>query len=252
MAVALVFAPTALAEPVTVQVGDPSVDGRIITGYHNAWRLMGRAADGGVIQMGVWTDDTRIDTIDGREVIVRRQAWVHERGAEGYFNVLDHRTLAPVLSQYTNAGGLYRRMEYSADGRGVRYQLAPVQTPDGAMHMTQPAAQGEVATPSPLFDFNTGTFGLLLVGFPLAEGYSARFPVFRSYDPKSEPAWIDFAVEGRETVTLLDGRHFDTWRVVAHSPDTDETMTFNLIKQAPYVIELRQAWNGRDWTFEMM
>ena len=54
--------------------------------------------------------------------------------------------------------------------------------------------QGEVKTAAPYFDFNSGMFGLLIAGFPLEQGYSARFPVFRSFEPAAEPAWIDFQV----------------------------------------------------------
>ena len=58
--------------------------------------------------------------------------------------------------------------------------------------------QGEVKTAAPFFDFNSGMFGLLIAGFPLEKGYSARFPVFKSFEPAAEPAWIDFQVTGRE------------------------------------------------------
>lgn len=255
-AVLVLMAPLAHAEAqVTVTPGDAAVDGSIIENYHNSWRLVGRGGDGSVIEMGVWSDDARIDTIDGRQVILRRQQWTHDRGSEGYFNILDRRTLAPVLSQYTNAAGIYRRLEYSADGRSVRYQESPQPPGEGAsggqFRLSAPMQQGVIATPAPAFDFNTGTFGLLIAGFPLREGYSARFPVFRSYAPTAEPAWVDFEVTGRETIPAGPSRTLDTWRVVVHSPDTGETMTFNLVKQAPYVIRLQQEWNGRDWTFEM-
>jgi hypothetical protein len=251
----LAAAQIAHAEQTTIAPGDSAVDGSIIQAYHNSWRLMGRGHDGSVIQMGVWSDDARVDTIDGREVILRRQIWIHDQGSEGYFNVLDHHTLAPVLSQYTNAAGIYRRLEYSADGRSVRYQESPQPPGEGVrgpFRLSAPMQQGVIATAAPAFDFNTGTFGLMIAGFPLREGYSARFPVFRSYEPSPEPAWVDFEVTGRETISLSGGRTFNTWRVVVHSPDTEETMIFNLVKEAPYVIRLQQEWNGRDWTFEMM
>ena len=71
---------------------------------------------------------------------------------------------------------------------------------------------------------NVARIGLLLAGFPLKEGYAARFPVFRSYAPNAEPAWVNFEVTGRETIPAGPGRTLDTWLVVAHSPDTDEVM----------------------------
>jgi hypothetical protein len=245
------------AAPVTIHPGDPAVDGSFITGYLNRWKLVGRGSDGSVVEMGTWTDSARIDTIDGRDVILRRQTWVHDRGAEGYYNVLDHKTLAPIMSQYTNAGGFYRRIEFSPDGRSVHYQHNPLPPGEGVSAATQyrmsaPMSQGEIKLQEPAFDFNTGTFGLLIAGFSLKKGYSARFPVFRSYDPKAEPAWVSFEVKGKERVPAGPGKTVDAWLVVVNSPDTQEVMTFDLVKEAPYIIRLRQAWQGRDWTFEMV
>jgi len=251
------LATAGVADPVTVRPGDPSIHGEIIRPYQCKWKLVGRGPDGSTVEMGTWADAARIDTIDGREVLLRRQIWVHDRGAEGYVNVVDHKTLVPILSQYTNAGGVYRRMEFSRDGLTAHYQSSPIPmqqpTPGSKpFRLSSPMLSGDIKLESPLFDFNTGMFGLLLAGFPLKAGYSARFPVFRSYDPKPEPAWVDFEVQGREKVAAGPGKTLDTWLVVAHSPDTDEVMTFNLSSDPPYVIRLRQAWQGRDWTFEMM
>lgn len=243
-------------EPVTIRPGDPLVNGSVIQPFQNKWKLVGRGSDGSTVEMGTWTDVARVAQVDGREVIVRRQIWIHDRGAEGYVNVVDHKTLAPILSQYTNAGGLYRRIEFSENGRRARYQCSPPLDPEAKPGSRPPIAapmlSGEVKLNRPLFDFNTGMFGLLILGFPLKEGYAARFPVFRSYDPKAEPAWVDFEVKGRETVPAKPGTTLDTWLVVAHSPDTNEVMTFNLVQAPPYIIRLRQEWQGRDWTFEMM
>jgi hypothetical protein len=249
-------ATAAAAVPVEVHPGDAAVDGRVIRPFRNKWRLVGRGTDGSVVEMGTWTDIASVETIDGRELIVRRQIWTHEKGAEGYLNLVDHRTLAPVLSQYVNAGGLYRRLEYSADGKAVHYQVTPM--PGGEapgappVRLWSPMKQGEIATAAPAFDFNTGMFGLLIAGFPLKEGYAARFPVFRSWDPAAEPAWIDFEVKGRENVQAGPGRTLDTWLVIVNSPETQEVMRFNLVTEPPYIIRLRQEWQGRDWTFEMM
>jgi hypothetical protein len=95
-------------------------------------------------------------------------------------------------------------------------------------------------------------FGLLIAGFPLKTGYAARFPVLNVIEPEKTPAWIDFRVEGEEKVSAGPGKTVDAWLVVANSPATNEVMRFDLIKEKPYIIRLRQEWQGRDWTFEMM
>jgi hypothetical protein len=112
--------------------------------------------------------------------------------------------------------------------------------------------QGEVVADQPIFDFNAGMFGLLIAGFPLAEGYSARFPVFNIVEPAKAPAWVDFHVDGKEKVDAGPGKQVEAWRVVVNSPATDEVMRFDLIKEPPYIIRLQQEWQGRDWTFVMM
>jgi len=245
----------AAAEGATIHPGDPVVDGTVIKPYEVKWRVMGKAPDGSVIQMGTWSDSVKLAVMDGREVLIRRQLWLHDKGAEGYVNVVDHKTLEPILSQHVNSGGTFRRYEFSADGKRVAYEQFPPPPPaDGSE--PKPAIglkmmQGVISLSEPFYDFNAGMFGLLLAGFPLQQGYTARFPVFRSYDPKAEPAWIDYEVKGKEKVSVR-GELKDAWLVVAHSPDTQEVMTFDMVKEPPYILELRQPWNGRDWTFEMM
>ncbi len=245
---------TATPESAAVSVGDAAVDASFIQPYANQWKLVGRGKDGSVIEMGTWSDRVALDDVGGRKVIRRRQIWIHDAGAEGYYNVVDAKTLAPVISQYTNAGGLYYRLEYDAAGTTVRYQRSPQPANDPGLPKVDLSArmeQGEVKTAAPFFDFNSGMFGLLIAGFPLKAGYAARFPVFKSFDPGAEPAWIDFKVEGRETVAAGPGKTVEAWRVVVHSPATEETMTFDLTKEPPYIIRLQQAWMDRDWTFEM-
>lgn len=254
---ALVLAGSAQAEPKpeTVHVGDPVVDGSFIQPFSNQWKLVGNGADGSVVEMGVWTDRAVLDEIDGRKVVKRQQTWLHDKGGEGYLNIFDAKTMAPIVSQYVNAGGLYRRMEFNPAGTNVRYQMSP--SPDPAADKPKiPAGakmvEGEIKTAAPYFDFNTGMFGLLIAAFPLKQGYSARFPVFKSYAPAAEPDWVDFEVTGKEAVPAGPGKTVEAWRVVVHSPATDETMILHMTKEAPYIIRLQQAWMDRDWTFEMM
>jgi hypothetical protein len=255
VALAALFLPgTSTAELRTLRLGDPEVDGSFIQPYTNRWKLVGKGADGSVIEMGVWIDKVGLDEIAGRKVIRRRQIWIHDKGAEGYYNVVDAKTLAPVLSQYTNAAGFYYRVEYDAADTTARYQRSPQPGNEPGPLKLDPAVpmrQGEIRTAAPYFDFNSGMFGLLVAGFPLTEGYAARFPVFRSFDPAEEPAWIDYRVERRETVPAGPGKTVEAWRVVVHSPATDETMIFDLTRDPPYIIRLQQAWMDRDWTFEM-
>jgi hypothetical protein len=239
------------ADPVAVSVGDNIVDGGIIQPYQNKWKLVGKAPDGSVKEMGTWSDDVQVVDLDGRKVIKRKQSWNYGSGIETYINIVEHKTLTPILSQYVNSGGLYYRFEYT--DKTLRYQRSPYPKDESAkVKISGPMEQGEVAIKTPVYDFNTGMFGLLIAGFPLKTGYAARFPVLNVIEPEKTPAWIDFRVEGEEKVPAGPGKTVDAWLVVANSPATNEVMRFDLIKEKPYIIRLRQEWQGRDWTFEMM
>jgi hypothetical protein len=254
---ALLLAVSSHCEPTTkiVRVGDAAVDGTFIQPFTNKWKLVGKGADGSVVEMGVWLDRAALDEIDGRKVIKRQQLWLHDQGAEGYLNIFDAKTMAPIVSQYVNAGGLYRRIEFNPAGTTVRYQMSPSPDPHADQPRIPASAKmvaGEIKTAEPWFDFNTGMFGLLIAAFPLKQGYSARFPVFKSYAPAAEPDWVDFEVTGKESVPAGPGKSVEAWRVVVHSPATQETMIIHMTREAPYIIRLQQAWMDRDWTFEMM
>jgi hypothetical protein len=241
------------ADPVTVSVGDKSIDGSFIQSYKNKWKLVGVAPDGSIKEMGTWSDDVQVTDLDGRKVLKRRQSWNTGSFIETYINIVEQKTLTPILSQYVASGGIYYRFEYGRDSKTVRYQRSPQPQGDsGPVKISAPMEQGEIVTDMPVYDFNSGMFGLLIVGFPLKEGYTVRFPVFNISEPSNAPAWIDFRVEGKETVAAGPGKHVEAWSVVANSPATKEVMRFDLIKEAPYIIRLRQEWQGRDWTFEMM
>ena len=244
----------AAPEQQTVAVGDDVVDGNFIQPYKNKWKLVGKAPDGSTKEMGTWSDDAQVADMDGRKVIRRKQVWNYGSGIETYINFVDQKTLTPIMSQYVNAGGLYYRFEYASDGKTVRYQRSPMPQDDPAkkFSISAPMEQGEIVADSRVYEFNAGMFGLLIVGFPLHEGYSARFPVFNTAEPGKAPAWVDFHVEGKEKVAAGPGKEVEAWLVVANSPATQEVMRFDLIKEPPYIIRLRQEWQGRDWTFEMM
>src|SRR4030095_6235059 len=250
----LLCAPTLFAtDPATVSVGDKTVDGSFIQPYKNKWKLVGTAPDGSVKEMGTWSDDVQVVDLDGRKVLKRRQSWNYGTGIETYINIVEQKTLTPILSQYVNSAGLYYRFEYGRDGKTVRYQRSPP-TPDdsGPFKVSAPMEQGEIVTDTPVYDFNSGMFGLLIAGFPLKAGYTVRFPVLNVVTPSKVPAWIDCRGEGKETVAAGPGKQVEAWLVVANSPATKEVMRFDLTKEPPDTIRLRQEWQGRDWTFEMM
>jgi hypothetical protein len=167
---ALALVGSAQAEPATktVHLGDPLADGSFIQPFSNKWELVGKGADGSTVEMGVWLDRAVLDEIDGRKVVKRQQMWLYDNGSEAYLNIFDAKTMAPIVSQYVNAGGLYRRMEFNLAGTKVRYQMSPVPDPHADKPKIPAGAkmvEGEIRTAEPYFDFHTGMFGLLIAAF---------------------------------------------------------------------------------------
>jgi hypothetical protein len=83
--IVLLFALPALAgaaETVTVNAGDKAVDGSFIESYRNKWKLVGKAPDGSLKEMGTWSDDTQVADLDGRKVLKRKQSWNYGVGIE--------------------------------------------------------------------------------------------------------------------------------------------------------------------------
>src|SRR5262249_22591885 len=121
-ALVLLLSSTVAAEPVAVKVADHVVDGSVIKDYSNTWELFGTAPDGSIKRMGTWSDDVKIMHLGKREVIARKQVWNYGTGTESYINFVDHKTLQPIISNYTTTVGFYYRFEYGDDGKTAKYQ----------------------------------------------------------------------------------------------------------------------------------
>jgi len=233
--------------------GDARVDGTFIQAYKAKWKITGRGKDGTVKDGGTWSDSVQVAKLHDRDVLRRAQVWNYGTGTETFVNFVDRKTLLPIITEFTNTQGIYYRFEYSADGRVVRYQRSPALKDDSAPYnISDPMEQGTVHLDVPVWDFNGGMFGLLISAFPLEAGYAAKIPVFPLVEPNAHPAWVDFSVSDKATVAAGPGKSVEAWNVVANSPATKEVMRFALAKEPPYVIELRQEWQGLDWTFELM
>lgn len=251
---ALPLACAAAGPHVLRHAGDAAVAGDFIVPYKVKWKINGAASDGKTKDGGTWTDDVQIVKFHGRDVIQRKQVWNYVTGTETYVNLLDRKTMMPLLSEFTSTPGIYWRFEYSADGKTVRYQRSPPprDAPNGPYNIADPMEQGTVHPDVPVWDFNGGLWGLLLSAFPLEQGYAAKFPVFPLVEPNAKPVWVDFTVGEKRTLPAGPGKTAEGWTVVANSPATQEVMRFVLSKQPPYILELKQEWAGYDWTFEIV
>jgi hypothetical protein len=53
-----------------------------------------------------------------------------------------------------------------------------------------------------------------------------------------------------DSVTMGGAPPIEAWHVVVNSRQSGETIRFSLARTPPYVVGLKQEWEGLDWTFE--
>jgi hypothetical protein len=232
------------AQPTIVKVGDPAVDGSFIKPYKNAWKITRLMPDGKSLDGGTWTDEMTVVEDHGRSLLKRLQIEKLPRGTFTTLNLVDQRTLAPILSDETDDRGYHVRLEF-VDPTHVKAEHVggPGAKPGG------PVKKEDLTLAMPAFDFLGGMYGMLLVGFPLHEGYSARLPIFLDQGDKVD--WLTFTVGAKESVPAGPGKRVDAWRVTTENGGYK--MLFHLTKEAPYVIRLEQTGpRGGRSVFEMI
>ena len=214
-------------EPVTVPVGDATVDGRFIVAYKNAWKMTMESADGSSSPAGRWTDEVELVELDGRKAIKRTQKIYSAQGGLSmtWINTVDHRTLAPIKSE-THTGSNIQRIAY-----------------DGAKATVSSGLGETVGSASqPAFDWQM--YGLLLIGFPLEEGYEAKFPAFQIPPGGSSVGtqWITLKVTGTEKASAGKKGEVETYVVEVQQPQG--LYVFYLSKKDPYIIRLENRMGG--------
>jgi hypothetical protein len=191
----LLCAAPAAAQDAVLRPGSAQVDGQRIPERTDDFELYDLVQGGE--PMGTLTLRTRFGTVDGREVIVRREVTVvdDELVESDSFSV-ERRTLAPLFVRTTN------------ESQTVRLYFAAA-----AVRMEAEGAFGtetmnvDVAGPV----FAGGTTDLLLGALPLAAGYTARASVFLWEE--EEAFTIRIRVEGEEEVSISGGGRVAAWRV---------------------------------------
>jgi hypothetical protein len=232
------------SETVTITPGGQLVDGSFIRGAHNRWNVLSLEMSDASGPWGTWTDRIEIIQQGGRPVIRRTQVDAGKDRTITFVNLTDQRTMRPISTEIVTSQGIRNRWQFK----------------DGSVHLSvsRPGKDGkpvlreqEIRLSRPVFDFLGGMYGLLLVGFPLREGYSARLPIFH---PQVEGgvAWVTYKVERRESVPAGRGKKVEAWTLQVRSTDRDDAMVFSLTKEPPYVIRLRQLAEGTLFTYDMV
>lgn len=180
-----------------------------------------------------WTDKLEAVSSGDRQLLRRSQVSVQSnQTVRTWVSVFDPVTLSPISDTFNSSNGdiLLRTFDsgyatdYSSmgDTRGiVRIARAPV--------------------PAKYSDFNSGQFGLSLVGLPLAPGYRTTLTTFGPTDLGVEVIPVEVL---RQESLVVGECALDTFVVRAtfaakYSPDEGENyMTFWLTQRPPYVARL--------------
>lgn len=220
-------------KPLTLRVGDPSIDGTILRPYQNRFSQSTLLPDGSVREGVIdWTDELVESDLQGRRQLRRSITTYRIRDAAvlSFGGALFHpSTLAPVSSTETLSIEDYWHVNFDRDGlvaTGVK-----VTKPRGSkprfIHWT---------LEEPAFDTYNATFGLLYAALPLATRYSATLPVVS--DDKSKLERLTMRVVGEEDVPMGGGVQH-AW-VVEDDSRTGPT-TYWLIQAPPYILKMRKV-----------
>lgn len=147
---------------------DGIVDGRIIPAYTNLWRMT-RIIDGVEEEIGIWRDRVDYEVRDGERRLMR---WQHSENRldntrHEHLDEMDAVTLAPRRVQWVQDD--VTRVDLRWQGRcfaGRHWMVVPGSDEGLPLEVS-------VELPRPAFDWHL--WGILIAGFPLAEGYAASF-----------------------------------------------------------------------------
>lgn len=234
--------------PVTVQVGDPLVDGSSLQPYRNEWTFSYQKPGEAAVKAGRWTDALERKTVDGRSVMVRTQVALYDKKDLKVVtvNTFESRTLAPISMDWSmNFGKLgFNHREFSGSHLTYRRRPRIQKIGDEPGEVTE----GEATLETPPFDFFGGMYGLLLAALPLKEGLWVRLPAVE--EDKEILSWVVARVGGRSRVDSGKGKTVEAWLVKAETHDGP--MTFWLTKDPPYIIRLEfRPDGGPAWIYSM-
>ena len=214
----------------TVNPGDSTVDGSFIVPYRNAWRLSQKTGDGEWKILGRWTDEVTLSSVDGETQLHRKQRFPGPMGHRILINRVRQADLIPRSFEVTtDEGQILQRVVFEKSGIRVT-----------AMGQTEASF---VPLDHPVFDWFL--YGVLIAGFPLAEGYEVKFPALNM---NLQPTTRTLKVASRELIAGPDGKPVACWKV-----NSDDGFTFWVSKQVPYIFRVRGELPGgtmRLWEIE--
>ncbi|QDZ06412.1 DUF3108 domain-containing protein [Sphingomonas panacisoli] len=208
-----------------VGLGDGTVNAARLKPYDNAFTFVTRLENGESLSPGIWTDQLRIRTIDGRQVMVRTQSLAYYNGRVlTSVNVFDPVTFAPISGIINNPDRTLEKWTFTEKTAEVHSTGA-----DGRESVRN------VEFAKPAYDFNCCMRSLIPAALPLRVG--AVFALPGIVADEGDPDVVTFRVLKREKVKAGYRGMIDAWVVQSPVPGGGEA-TFWIADTAPYLVHM--------------
>ena len=223
----------------TVRPTDGIVDGSFIEPYSVSWTSY--SVDTSGVKAPGRRVAEKVDTlsVDGMPALKFAQEWYAADGSFQYVNttVADRNTLQLIkFDSKAPIGGMGH-----VDFDGVRATGFAAFAPE-ADHVVIDTVLAEIP-------FARGLAGLLVAAFPLANGYSATFPVMSWGGKCNQPCdvWFSFKVTGSDTIEIPSIGAVDVWVV-----EMQNGITYWVTRSSPYLVRaMSTRSNGTKVHFEL-
>ncbi len=181
-----------------VTPGDGTVNGENIPPYTNSWEMIAVNPDESITRRGIWNDEISFYTNKGKEIL-RREQHVYYNDREVIHNEEIYReTLMPIKLKIQNKGEESHTDIYFEEKRISGKKIFNI---EGLNVIQKVSSQFSIEFPEVVFDWHL--WGILISGFPLKEGYCARFLAHESYSYlPGDFRWFTLKVTGKE---IIDG-----------------------------------------------
>jgi hypothetical protein len=215
------------APPAQARLGDGTVSAARLRPYDNAFVVTFTFSDGTRMSPGLWTDQLRLRTIDGRQVLVRTQGRNYFDGRHLMsVNTVDPTSFAPISTFVMRDDGSRERWLFI--GTHVEAHLTP-----GAAGATETVSNLDLANPA--YDFNCCMASLIPAAMRLRVGDTVTLPAVsvRSGDPDS----LTYHVLAREHIRAGHRGMVNTW-VVQTSPPGGGEIKFWIADSPPFLVRM--------------
>ena len=192
-----------------VKPGDGTVSGRNIPAYKNSWEMTAVNLDGSVTYRGIWNDEISFVLRNGNEVLRREQHVYYNDKEAIQLDEVDRQTLMPIYINIRSVGQ-DPHTEIHYDGKKIfGKKIFNIEGLDTLQKLSAPFSY---ELPEPVFDWHL--WGVLISGFPLEQGYRARFLAHESYSYlPGDFRWFTLRVTGQEIIDGGKWGHVNCWTV---------------------------------------